>query len=139
MSDRISVQALLSGHGIKITSSRILVLRTLLQSNRPLSLSEIESELVSVDKSQISRALSLFMEHDLLHRIEDRSGTSRYEVCHDHEDGQDRDEHVHFYCEKCGRLLCLENLQIPKMSIPDGYVAEHSSFIISGICPDCNK
>lgn len=139
MSDNISAETLLSSQGIKPTSSRILVLRTLLHSDRPLSLSEIEAELVSVDKSQISRALSLFMEHDLLHRIEDWSGASRYEVCHSHEDGRDNDEHVHFYCEKCGRLLCLEDIMVPVIPVPEGYTLEHTSLVVSGICPDCNK
>ena len=45
--------------GIKPTANRILILRTLLQEHRPLSMIEIEDILESVDKSIISRTTSM--------------------------------------------------------------------------------
>lgn len=138
MHHEISEEELLQNAGIRPSVSRLLVLRTLMRSERPLSLTEIEHILESVDKSQISRALTLFMEYDLLHRIEDGSGATRYEVCHSHDHSHEghEDSHINFYCERCGKLFCLDT-PIPQIPIPEGYAARHSTFIISGICPDC--
>lgn len=145
MHHELSEEDILQRSGIRPSVSRLLVLRTLLHSERPLSLTEIEHILESVDKSQISRALTLFMEYDLLHRIEDGSGATRYEVCHDHNHGESdgghkshTDTHVHFYCERCGKLFCLEDEKIPAVNVPEGYIVRHSSYIISGICPNCH-
>ena len=61
--------ALMQEHGIKPTANRILILRTLLEERRPLSMIEIETLLESVDKSIISRTLSAFRAHRLLHAL----------------------------------------------------------------------
>lgn len=135
-----NTESLLSKAGIKVTASRILVLKAIAQADHPLSMMEIEKELESVDKSQISRALNLFMENDLLHKIDDGLGTSHYELCHSHShDGEDSDVHVHFYCEKCRKLLCLEDQAIPQVSVPGGFQAHHYTYIIQGICADCRS
>lgn len=134
-----SPETLLVEHGIKPSASRILVLKAIMEADHPLSMAEIECVLESVDKSQISRALNLFMESDLLHKIDDGTGTAHYELCHSHsEDGEDDDEHIHFYCEKCHRLFCLEELGVPTVAVPEGYHVHHSSFILHGTCPDCS-
>ena len=51
---------LMQEHGIRPTAGRVLVLRTLLAEGRPLSMTEIETVLESVDKSTVSRALAAF-------------------------------------------------------------------------------
>ena len=65
---------LMQEHGVKPTANRILILKALLQAGRPLSLTEIETALESVDKSIISRTLAAFREHHLLHALSDGSG-----------------------------------------------------------------
>ena len=57
---------LLEEHGIKATSNRIVVVRELALSARPLTLGELEMKILSVDKSGIFRALTLFKEHHLV-------------------------------------------------------------------------
>ena len=94
-------ERLMQEHGIKATANRILILRALLQAGRPLSMTEIETALESVDKSIISRNLAVFRERRLLHVLSDEDGV-RYEVCHCAEEEEDSDRHVHFHCEVCG-------------------------------------
>lgn len=134
----VRAEAELLEHGIKASASRIMVLKAIMDADHPLSMMEIEQILESVDKSQISRALNLFMEFDLLHKIDDGTGIAHYELCHSHsEDGRDDDVHVHFYCEKCHKLFCLEEVGIPAVDIPKGYKVHNSSYIVQGICPEC--
>ena len=60
---------LLQNAGIKPTAARELILRTLSESHRPLSMAEISDALETVDISVISRSLALFREHQLIHVI----------------------------------------------------------------------
>ena len=128
--------SLMQAHGVKPTANRILILRALLGAGRPLSMTEIETELESVDKSIISRTLSAFREARLLHVLAD-GDSIRYEVCHCAAEEEDSDRHVHFHCTRCGRTFCLEELPVPAVTMPVGYRAEHVNFIVEGICPNC--
>lgn len=128
---------LLQHHGIKPTANRILIADALSAEGRPLSLSELETALGTVDKSNISRALALFREQHLVHVLEDGSDSVRYELCHSHTDEEDDDAHVHFYCEKCRRTFCLEDIAIPPVNLPEGYAAESVNYMVKGVCPDC--
>lgn len=95
-------EKLLTEHGVKPTANRITVAKTLAAARRPMSLSELEAGIMSIDKSGIFRALTLFREHHLVHVIEDGSNGVRYELCqshHGHDD--DDDQHVHFDRERC--------------------------------------
>ena len=128
--------ALMQEHGVKPTANRILILKALLAAGRPLSLTEIETALESVDKSIISRTLSAFREHHLLHAVADGESL-RYEVCHCAEEEEDSDRHVHFHCDVCGRTFCLEELPVPTMNYPKGFMVESVECMAHGVCPDC--
>lgn len=129
---------LLASHCIRATSNRIVVVRELALSARPLTLAELEERLLSVDKSGIFRALTLFREHHLVHAIEDGSGAMRYELCHGHGGDDDDDLHVHFFCEQCQRSYCLDAVPVPQVDVPPGFVVTSASHIVKGICPECS-
>jgi Fur family ferric uptake transcriptional regulator len=130
---------LLEQHSIKPTVNRILVAKALASAGRPMSLSELEHALQSVDKSGISRALSLFRANRLVHVIEGGSDGVRYELCLSHHEHVDDDMHVHFYCEQCHKTFCIDNTPVPIVGLPDGYRMLSANYIIKGICPDCAK
>lgn len=131
-------ETLLESHGIKPTANRILVVKALAESLRPMSLSELECEILSVDKSSVFRVLTLLREYHLVHVIEDGGDGVRYELCrstdgHEHDD----DQHVHFYCEECHRTFCLTDIPIPTVNLPEGYVLENINYMAKGRCPKC--
>ena len=78
-------EALLVAHDIKPTANRIVVAKTLAAAERPMSLSELEYKILSIDKSGVFRALTLFREHHLVHVIEDGGDGVRYELCLSHD------------------------------------------------------
>lgn len=131
------MEHLLEEHGVKATPNRILVSRALSNAGRPLSLMELEAQLDTIDKSNIFRALTAFREAHLVHVLEDAGNGVRYELCHSHHHDHDDDMHVHFYCTRCRRTFCLEDIPVPPVSVPDGYQPESSSYLIKGICPEC--
>jgi len=130
---------ILENVGIKPTSNRILVLRTLLGAKSPMSLIELETELETLDRSSIQRVLTILSGHGLVHVMEDGRGIAKYEVCHSHDHHTNDDHHVHFYCEKCEKVFCLEDTAIPRIPVPDGFEVKGANFMLKGICPDCRR
>lgn len=129
--------SLLEHHGIRPTANRLLVAGCLAGAGRPLSQSELERRLLTVDKSVVSRALALFRCHHLVHAIDDGVGGTRYELCHSHSHDADDDLHVHFVCERCERTYCLDAIPIPPVALPPGFEAASANFIVKGLCPHC--
>ena len=71
----------LASRGVKPTAMRLLVYRELDSARRPLSLRELEERMVTAERSTIFRTLTLFLDHHIVHGIEDGSGTLLYELC----------------------------------------------------------
>lgn len=125
--------------GIRPSPARILTIRVLLDASRPLSALEIERQLDTVDRSSISRTLSTLAEEHLIHQISDGSGSMRYELCADSSSDIHNDQHAHFHCRQCGQTICLKQISIPNINIPDGYLIETASLVITGLCDNCNR
>lgn len=130
-------EELLKRRQVKPTANRILVLDALMKSTHPVSLNDLEGILQTVDKSSIFRSLSRFLSSDLVHAIEDGSGSMKYEVCHGHTHCTIADQHVHFFCEECNTLTCFEDIHIPHIDIPEGYKSHSVNFMVKGLCPKC--
>ncbi|MBP3767184.1 MAG: transcriptional repressor [Prevotella sp.] len=130
---------LLEEHDIKPTANRVVVAKALASSMTPLSLVELERRIVTIDKSGIFRALTLFREHHLVHVIEGGSEGVKYELCHSHSHEHDEDLHPHFFCEQCQRTYCIDNQPLPDIELPEGFLPHSANLIIKGICPDCRK
>lgn len=130
---------LLLENGVRPTSNRIMVLRELLYSPRPLSLAELEAGISTLEKSSILRVLSLLLEHHLIHAVEDGRGIVKYEICH----GKDRcsinDMHVHFYCVACQQVYCFEGIPVPMVELPEGFSADSVNYMLKGLCSRCKK
>jgi Fur family ferric uptake transcriptional regulator len=128
---------LMEEHGIKVTANRLIVARSLHASLMPMSLAELERQILTLDKSSIFRVLNLFRDYHLVHVIEDGAGGVKYELCHSHSANADEDAHAHFHCEVCGRTLCLDHVPVPMIRLPEGYEAHSVNYLIKGVCPDC--
>ena len=104
-------EQLLSRHGIKPTANRVVIFR----------------------------ALAVFRARRLVHVIEDGDGGTRYELCYSHDEDNDEDEHMHFFCECCHQTSCLPDLPAPEVSLPEGYRLHSVNCLIKGICPTCAR
>ncbi len=138
--DESTCVKLLQQHGVKPTSNRIVVAKALAAAPHPASLSDLETAILTIDKSGIFRSLMLFREHHLVHALDDGEGGVRYELCLSHdEDGDDDDTHVHFYCRSCHRLFCLYDTPVPPVTVPEGYTAATANYVVKGLCPECTR
>lgn len=122
---------------IKPTASRLLILREMMRGDEAVSLPDLERYLPTVDKSTISRTLSLFLLHRLIHAIDDGSGALKYAVCDDGCDCSVDEEHTHFYCENCHRTFCLKHIAVPVVPLPEGFSMHSINYVLKGLCPEC--
>lgn len=123
--------------GIKPTAMRLLILRAMLDTNRAVSQHDLEEVLQTVDKSTIFRTVMLFMEHHLVHAVDDGSGALKYAVCSDDCTCSVSDQHVHFYCEGCHRAFCFRQQAVPVVEAPEGFVLHGVNYVLKGLCPAC--
>lgn len=137
--DEQTCVCLLEEHGIKPTANRIVVVKALASSMQPQSLAELERRILTIDKSNVFRALILFREHHLVHAIEGSCDGTKYELCYSHSQDHDEDLHPHFFCEQCLQTFCLDGTAIPRIPLPPGFEAHAVNYMIKGICPHCRK
>lgn len=126
----------LTEHGIKPTAVRILIWQKIADQTETFTLSDMQNQLPYMDKSSIFRTLRLFKEHHLLHEVADGTGQQKYCVCRCCND--DHFNHPHFYCYKCKKTYCLEDIFVPELKLPANFQINEIEYIIKGICNNCS-
>lgn len=128
----------LSARKVKPTPNRILIYRALAEATHPISLTDLETVIETIDKASIFRTLAMFADHELVRTFEDGSKSMKYEL-RVTGDYTFRDTHAHFYCEKCMQTFCLERVRVPQAKLPDGFTVRDINYIVKGVCPDCQE
>ena len=134
----VTTAEILKDNQLRVTSCRRDVLQTFLQKQVALSHADLEEALKeNYDRVTIYRTLKTFVDSDLIHKVLDDSGATKYALClhdvqtHDH-------EHVHFKCLKCGQTNCIEEISLPAIPLPKGYIGKEMNLLVQGICKNCS-
>ncbi len=134
----ISAEQRLQTKNILPTAMRLRVLVFMVESNSAVSLADLEKEFSRADRTTLYRTLKTFLEHGLVHQINDASGTAKYALCAENcTCSYPEDVHVHFYCSSCEQTYCFPHLGIPKYNLPENFIPSHGNFVITGRCPSC--
>jgi Fur family ferric uptake transcriptional regulator len=134
-----NIEQQLRERGVRVTAVRVLVLRAMSRYPHAFSLADLETALGSVDRSTLSRAIRLFREKRLVHSIDDGSGSIKYSVCSSDCRCCLNDLHVHFYCTRCRHTRCLQQIAIPPVQLPPGFLLEDVNFVLKGLCERCAR
>lgn len=132
-------EVLLREHGLKVTTSRLLVLKALLDRHRPTSPQELLDSIPAhgLDQVTVYRTLTTLAEANLAQLVSTTDGSRRFEV---HVCEGCRVGHPHLQCRHCGQLDCLEEGIQPAPIIPTrlgGYLIDEAKLYLFGICPAC--
>lgn len=134
------VARILKDHKLKNTSCRQDVLNFLLSNDHALSHADLELAVSDqYDRVTLYRTLKTFQEKGIIHKVLDDSGTTKYAPCHHCTTEQHHHEHIHFKCNKCGNTVCIEDINIPQIRLPEGFSIDERNILISGTCNICNK
>lgn len=119
------------------TIARTEILTLLESSDRALSHTELQNLLGNLcDRVTIYRVLDRLLEENLIHKVSNIDGNVKYAFCHDCTSEQHHHNHLHFSCEVCHSVTCLEDIE-PSFKLPKKYKAKEFNFTISGVCPEC--
>lgn len=132
-------QEILKNHRLRITNSRIDVLENFIEQNRALSLGALESEFPNYDRVTLYRTLNSFLESGILHKIPNDQGTATYGLCHETCGPEEHSHnHIHFKCNDCGTMECLDDRDVPSVNVPSGYQINQVNLIVDGTCANCS-
>ncbi len=132
------IKGILKSRGLRITDCRIDVMKHFQNHKGALSQGDLEVSLKGYDRVTLYRTLNSFLESGLLHKIPNESGKATFGLCSDScSSEKHQDNHMHFKCNKCGQMECLDDREVPIVSVPSGYKMERINLIIDGICADC--
>lgn len=110
-------------------------------SKSPVALSHIEIQNLTAglcDRVTIYRILDRLVNDDSIHKIATPDGTIKYASCnHNHGSHANVHNHIHFNCEKCLAVTCLDSV-VPAFSLPGNYKIRNINFTVTGLCPNCN-
>ncbi len=132
------VSDILAKHDLRKTAVRIQVLAYFLESDTAISHGQLEKEMEDTDRVTLYRTLKSFEETGIIHKAIDGTEVARYALCagecehHHHED-----DHAHFHCGKCCETVCLDEVVVPMVNLPQGFQQESAHLIINGICEKC--
>lgn len=130
---------ILENSGIKVTSNRLLIYQAMVRFENTFKLYDLEDHLDTLDKSTIFRTITLFLEHHLIHSIDDGSGSLKYCLCDNQGVCSPDEKHCHFHCQKCNTTYCLDGISIPSIVLPIGFLAQTVNYVVKGICTECIK
>lgn len=136
----ISPLTILQSHKLRITDCRLDIIQEFLTKNVALSHSDLEEKLnQQFDRVTIYRTLKTFLDKDLIHKVLDDSGATKYALCaHGETEHNHSHEHVHFKCETCGETTCLEDITLPQIKLPAGFEKKEMNLLVQGICEKCH-
>jgi Fur family ferric uptake transcriptional regulator len=132
-----AAQEILRTVNARITRPRVAVLAELLAAPHALTHHEVAARVrrsLHVDRVTIYRVLDWLVEKHLAHRIAGDDRVWRYNAVAD----VHLDDHVHFKCNRCGRVTCLdEEVRNPQLSLPPGFRSQQVEITVKGLCAEC--
>jgi Fur family ferric uptake transcriptional regulator len=133
------IQQLLKKNQLSVTDSRSKILELFLQQQGALAHADIEKKSgAGFDRVTVYRTLQTFVEKGIIHTIPTADNSILYALCKDEcTEGHHHDHHVHFVCKGCGNTICLEDITVPDVKLPDGYQATQVEVVVNGICKEC--
>ena len=130
---------ILQQRNIKPTAMRLLVVEKLLKQQYAVSHKELAEQFEKADNITLFRTLKVFLEHKLVHTIDDGSGVIKYALCQSGCFCNLSELHTHFYCTDCKHTFCLTETEIPNIEVPQNFKLDGANLVLKGKCDKCNK
>jgi Fur family transcriptional regulator, ferric uptake regulator len=125
--------------GARATPARVAVLRLLEGAERALSHHDIETALADAgfDRVTLYRVLDWLVESGLALRTTDAQRVFRFSAAA--AGAPEHTGHAHFRCDGCGKMFCLEDVQISNPALPRGFSGRSVEFCVTGHCARCEE
>jgi len=124
---------------VKPTAMRILVMKYFQSTTSARTLRQLEDHFDASDMSTLYRTLKTFVDHNILHTIDDGTGIMKYAKCIEGCVCAPQDLHYHFHCMNCKETTCLTEQSIPSVQLPLNYTMIEANMVVKGYCANCSK
>ena len=132
------LKSILKSHKLRITDCRLDVIQFFIHEKNALSQGDLENRFPEYDRVTLYRTLNSFLDSGILHKIPNSTGVATYGLCHTTcSPDQHLHNHIHFKCNDCGQIICLDDKKVPDVKVPDGYQIENVNLIVDGVCAAC--
>ncbi len=134
---------ILQSNQLKVTDCRLDVLNIFINNNKAVSHADMEN-LINHDRVTLYRTINTFLDKDIIHRVpEGKGGGDKFALCvHPHvpasDDHKHNHEHVHFKCNICENTTCINDVHIPVISLPNGFILKEAFLLVNGTCDQCS-
>lgn len=132
-----SVLNRLRGTGLRISTPRRVVVRTLLEAEAPMTATEIaeaDGSAALLDLATVYRNLEALEERELAVRVQAGDGAARWRLATEAGQG-------YVACHRCGALEEMETEELDDLAealqVRLGYQLSFTRFPLTGICSDC--
>lgn len=129
-----AVQALRE-RGLRMSTPRRLVLRSLFAADRPVSAEHIAAGL-QLELTSVYRNLETFERHGLVRHVHLGHGAGLYTLV-------GHGEREYLYCERCGDVRAVESARVDpvrgRIRELFGYEARFTHFALVGTCAQCSQ
>ena len=131
---------ILQSHGLKKSAARLAIIESLQNGNAPRSEHEVKETMGALyDRITFYRTVQTLIDAGVMHRIVIDRNTVRYALNHCDKAHQHTTDHVHFQCQDCKQIICMDALKTTTPNLPKGFSAEQCEVIVKGLCKQCNK
>lgn len=133
------VLQILKRNSLSVTEGRKKILELFIASEGALAHADIEKQTSNnFDRVTVYRTLQTFVEKGIIHQIPTIDNSVLYALCrHNCEQGHHHDNHVHFICSNCDKTICLDDVTVPQVKLPEGFTPLQAAMVVTGICIDC--
>jgi len=134
---REKASQLLTDAGVRRTRGRLAILAALLRAKTPLTHEELSGRLRGhhLDRVTVYRTLQTLIEKGIAHRVEAGDRLWRFAVCGC---GHRVHCHPHFTCRVCGKVECLNDVDLPEFAqVGRNYRVESQEVYMTGVCAHC--
>lgn len=133
------METLLQSKSLRITPFRVAVLGVFKKHKNAIDIAQIEKSLKEFDRITLYRTIKTFIESGLIHEIVMPGDIKKLALCNDdcgNENHEHHHQHLHFKCDKCDEVYCLELASFPKIAYPK-FKINSLEIQGSGVCEGC--
>ncbi len=135
----LNIKELLRGRELRATSSRIEVLSIIANHGSAIPYTKIQQSLKDFDRVTLYRILLTLIEKGIIHKASVSGTETYYAVCnHNCSSHAHNHEHIHFKCEQCNEVSCVQIDTTLSIAIPNFSIQE-LNIEAKGICESCNE
>jgi Fur family ferric uptake transcriptional regulator len=134
--DKQNTREILQKHNLVRTSCRQSIIGAILDAGTAVSEEEIKSKVEgSYDRTTFYRTFKTLIENGIIHKIVVDNHLVKYALS---EPEKEDAEHIHFYCNDCGQVKCIEGEHVPQVVLPVGFKPVQTDLIVKGLCDKCS-